>query len=65
MYAAYAKQNILCYCSLPAASPGKLGYCAIKHKGLLDSLNVKRDLSAGSAYLCFFFFYPTLYAVHG
>lgn len=36
MYAAYAKQSILCYCSLPAASPGKLGYCAIKHEGLLD-----------------------------
>ena len=35
MYAAYAKQSILCYCSLPASSPGKLGYCAIKHEGLL------------------------------
>ena len=36
MYAAYAIQSILCYCSLPAASPEKLGYCAIKHEGLLD-----------------------------
>lgn len=50
MYAAYAKQSILCYCSLPAASPGKLGYCAIKHKGHLDSINVKCDLSGGFRY---------------
>lgn len=36
MYEAYTK-SILCYCILPALSPGKLGYCAIKHEGLLDS----------------------------
>lgn len=45
-YMQHTKQSILCYCSLPAASPGKLGYCAIKHEGLLDYIDVECDLSA-------------------
>lgn len=61
MYAANAKQSIFCYCSLPAASPEKLGYCAIKHEGLLESVNVKCDLSGSFRFstvfflFCFFF----------
>lgn len=46
VYAAY-ETSISCYCSLPAASPGKLGYCAIKQEGLLDYIRVECDLSAG------------------
>lgn len=32
------KQLLLCYCSLPAAFPGKLNYCAIKTRGTLGLL---------------------------
>lgn len=57
MYAANAKQSIFCYCSLPAASPEKLGYCAIKHEGLLESVNVKCDLSGSFRFSTVFFFF--------